>query len=80
MKLFGAYSLMLIGIVLGVFAFISTLTSVPQFMDLDMAKPFSWGFIGGRVIVIVLLFLIAKAAFGKGKRLKALTANGAEIV
>ena len=70
MKNFRAYLLITLSLILALFAALSALTSIPQFMNLDISKPYNWGYIGGRVIIIVLLFFLAKFLFSKGNKLK----------
>ena len=77
MKKFSAYALICLGILLGIFGILSALTSIPQFMELDVSQPYNWGFIGGCVIIIILILLLSKALFNKGKKLKSLIATGA---
>ncbi|TMP77350.1 hypothetical protein CWB73_20300 [Pseudoalteromonas phenolica] len=77
MKKLGAYAFILLGILLAIFGVLSAVTSIPQFMELDFSQPYNWGFIGGRVIIIILILLLAKASFNKGKKLKLLISNGA---
>lgn len=77
MKKFGAYSLICIGGILGILGILSVITSIPQFMELDISQPYNWGYIAGRVITIILLLLVAKASISKGKKLKILVSNDA---
>ncbi len=69
-KKFKAYLLIIFSSLLALFATLSALTSIPQFMKLDISQPYNWGYIGGRVIIIVLLLCLAKVLFSKGKKLK----------
>ncbi|BCV48517.1 hypothetical protein [Shewanella algae] len=77
MKKFGAYVLICFGGILGLLGILSTLTSIPQFMELDISQPYNWGYIAGRVITIILLLVIAKASINKGKKLKTLVSRDA---
>jgi len=69
----GGYTLIVIGFILGAISLLSLLTSIPMFLDLDSSKAYNWGFIIGRVFMIVLLFLLARAAISKGKKVKSLS-------
>ena len=69
----GGYTLIVIGFILGAISLLSLLTSIPIFLDLDSSEAYNWGFIIGRVFMIVLLFLIARAAISKGKKVKSLS-------
>ncbi len=66
----GGYTLIIIGFVLGAISVLSLLTSIPMLLELNTAEAYNWGFIIGRVFMIVLLFLLAKAAITKGKKVK----------
>ncbi|WP_025820676.1 hypothetical protein [Shewanella marina] len=66
----GGYTLIVIGIILGAISLLSLLTSIPQFIELNSSGAYSWGFIIGRIFMIILLFLLSKAAIKKGKMLK----------
>jgi len=69
----GGYTLIVIGFILGAISLLSLLTSIPMFLDLDYTEAYNWGFIIGRVFMIVLLFLLARAAISKGKKVKSLS-------
>lgn len=69
----GGYTLIVIGFILGAISLLSLLTSIPMFLDLDSTEAYNWGFIIGRVFMIVLLFLLARAAISKGKKVKSLS-------
>lgn len=76
MKKLNVYALICLGILLSVIGVLSAVTSIPQFMELDVLQLYSWGFIGGRVIIIFLILLLAKASFNKSKKLKSRMASG----
>ena len=66
----GGYTLVVIGLFLGSISILSALISIPMFLKLNTAETYSWGFIIGRVLMVFLLFLLAKVAIAKGKSLK----------
>lgn len=70
MKKLAAYTFITLGILLGIFAALSAITSIPKFLSLNFSQPYSWGYIVGRVFTIILIFLIANASIKKGKKLK----------
>ncbi len=70
MKKLGAYALYCLGTLLGLFGVLSALISILEFMVLDVSRSKNWGFIAGRVITIILILLLAKVSFSKGKQLK----------
>ncbi|MFT6897929.1 MAG: hypothetical protein ACJA13_002343 [Paraglaciecola sp.] len=66
----GGYTLIVIGLFLGSISILSALTSIPMFLELNASETYSWGFVIGRVLMVVLLLLLAKVAISKGKNLK----------
>ncbi|MBQ4891439.1 hypothetical protein J8L86_16410 [Shewanella sp. MMG014] len=72
-SIIGGYTLIILGCILGAISLLSLATSIPMFLELNTSEAYNWGFIIGRIFMIILLFLLAKVSISKGKKIKALS-------